>query len=144
MKMETIRDHENSKAHKFSEDVSKAKLDKGSTIADKTIRQLNTDIFKKLSIMFKTCHAMAKNSRPLRDFNWLCKLDEAKGISVGSVYRNDKGAHSFTTSIAKSLLDDASESLSKVNFISVISDGSTDASVTEQEIVYTRFCQGEW
>jgi hypothetical protein len=41
-----------------------------------------------MEILFRNTHALAKNSKSVKDFTWLCELDEAKGLSIGKTYRN--------------------------------------------------------
>ena len=62
-----------------------------------------------------------------------------KGLSVGVTYRNDKQAQIFTHYIANAQRNQLLKKYEAANFISVISDGTTDSSVTEAEIVYIRF-----
>ena len=68
----------------------------------------------------------------------MCDLDEAKGLDIGTTYRNDKAAKLFTYFIAETERNRIRDSLSKSKFLYVISDGTTDASFQETEIVYVR------
>lgn len=68
----------------------------------------------------------------------MTKLDEEKGLQIGETYRNDKAAQAFAEFIA---LDARRELISVVKdrkFVSVITDGATDSSISAQEIVYIR------
>jgi hypothetical protein len=54
----------------------------------------NKDIFIKLDKMFRNCHALVVKNRPLSDYEWMCELDETKGIILGKTYRNTE-SHTF-------------------------------------------------
>lgn len=69
--------------------------------AAKIVQTLNKENFDKLNKMFRTCHALVKNNRPLIDFNWLCQLDEMKGLKIGNTYRNSSSAKTFIEAIAE-------------------------------------------
>ena len=95
----------------------------------------------RLSILFRNAHALAKHCRPFNDFEWMLDADEKKGLKVGSTYRNDKQCKNFIQCIARVERKKIEEEIRMANFISVLSDGSTDVSVTENEIVYVRICR---
>ena len=67
-------------------------------------------------------------------------LDEMKGLDVGDTYRNDKSCREFISAIADVERENIEMKLKEASFISVLSDGSTDVSVIENEIVYVHFC----
>lgn len=71
---------------------------------------------------------------------YFCSLDEKKGIAVGSTYRNEKQAKEFMHHIAEVERNNIRENLKNAKFLSIMSDGSTDSSVKEEELVYVRFC----
>ena len=66
-------------------------------------------------------------------------LDEVKGVDIGTTYRNHKQAKIFINMIAEVERKQLSERVQNAKFISLISDGTTDMSVTEAEIVYIRY-----
>lgn len=51
--------------------------------------------------LFRNAHTVAKNNRPLSDYTWLCEIDRAKQLDIGSTYINDKVAADFIHSIAQ-------------------------------------------
>jgi hypothetical protein len=138
-KHSTLIAHEKSEGHILAVQHSESmKAPSGTTPAEKSLQQLNSAVFKKLNILFRNAHAIAKNSRPLRDFNWMATLDEKKGIQVGETYRNDKSCKSFITAISSIEQENIRKELDKHKFLTIISDGSTDVSVVENEIIYCR------
>ena len=71
----------------------------GTSDVAKCVQQLNKSLFAKLSILFKTAHALAKHDRPFRDLGWISILDESKGLEVGPSYRTDEKAAEFVNAI---------------------------------------------
>ncbi|CAC5360735.1 unnamed protein product [Mytilus coruscus] len=88
--------------------------------------------------MFRTCHAMVKNNRPLSDFNWMCQLDEMKGLLIGNTYRNSSSAKTFIRAIAETEFNKVLSIVQRGKFLCLIGGGSTDSSVKEQEMWYLR------
>jgi len=64
----------------------------------------------------------------------VCRVDEQKGLAVGKTYRNADQAQVFMHYIAEVERRKVKEEISATKFI----DGSTDSSVMEEELVYTR------
>ena len=50
--------------------------------------------------MFRNCHALVVKNRSLSDYEWMCQLDETKGIILGKTYRNTGSVKSFIAAIA--------------------------------------------
>ena len=83
---------------------------------------------------------MAKQERPFSDFPDLLKLQEKnKTPGIKECYRNDRAVASFTDSIAKVTKDSFAKDLPKVRYFCILSDGITNSSVTEEELVYVLF-----
>lgn len=93
----------------------------------------------KLRLLFRNAHAVSKNKKSLADYRWLCDLDEVKGLAIGATYRNSKACGTFTKYIATAAQSQVAEELTNAKFVSVTSDGATDSSITEQEIVFVRY-----
>lgn len=68
----------------------------------------------------------------------MCKLDMSKGNDIGKTYITDRYCQKFITAIADTCRDQQREVIRSTDFISIMSDGSTDCSTTETEIVYLR------
>lgn len=92
-------------------------------------------MMEKLKVLFRNAHYVAKTNRPYTDFISLCKLDKAKGIDIGQTYLNDKYCQKFVTAITETICRHQDDFVEKSDFISIISDGSTDVSSTETEIL---------
>ena len=50
----------------------------GDTPAENLLVAVNKQQIERLKHLLRTCHALAKNSRPFTDYIWLCELDAQK------------------------------------------------------------------
>ena len=83
-KVESINFHGKSASHRGNAARAKAKLaTPGTSIAEKSLIQLNDSVYLHLSRLFRTAHALAKHGRPFSDFSWQCDMDQAKGLDIG-------------------------------------------------------------
>ena len=89
---------------------------------------------------FNSAYYLAKKERPFRDYPDLLELQKKNhGPKVGESCANAMAAAEFTDYIAKAEKEVFVEVLSKGTYYSVLSDGSTDNSTQEQELVYVLF-----
>lgn len=138
-------------AHHLSEAHAKASLmeaTSGSPVNRATTEFMVTTMSKvtlgRIENLFRSCHAIAKTGRPLKDFIWMCKLDDMKGVDIGPVFRTNKSARTITYFIAEVERRNLREKLEQSKFFSVLSDGITDSSAEEAELVYVQFaCAGK-
>ena len=80
---------------------------------------------------------MTKQERPFSDFSDLLKLQEKnKTPGIKECYRNDRAAANFGHSIAKVTKESFVKDLAKACYFCILSEGSTDSSVTEEELVH--------
>ncbi|XP_015997924.2 sperm flagellar protein 2 isoform X3 [Rousettus aegyptiacus] len=133
-------------AHHLSEAHAKASLmeaTSGSPVNGATteliVRTMSKVTLGRVENLFRSCHAIAKTGRPLKDFIWMCKLDDMKGVDIGPVFRTNKSARTFTYFIAEVERRNLREKLEKSKFFSVISDGITGGAIEEAELVYVQF-----
>ncbi|XP_049904301.1 zinc finger protein 862-like [Epinephelus moara] len=141
MKLESVKDHEKSNAHINAARISTAAA--GSIATTATVQALiaMTDpTATKMKNLFRNVHALAKRSRPLSDIVWMCQLDDQKGIQVGGSYRNPVEARVFLHYIAQMEREKIRDRLKAASHIGIMTDGSTDSSVKEEEMVYVRTC----
>ncbi|KAM9261905.1 sperm flagellar protein 2 [Morus bassanus] len=139
-KLEFINMHQSSEAHAWAtcvEAASTASPDIAS--AEQMLKSMNSITLGRVENIFRTCHAIAKSGRPFTDLDWMCKLDDMKGVDIGSVFRNDKSAKMFIHFIAEVERRALKEKLEKCKFFSVISDGVTDGIFKTAAVVYVRF-----
>ncbi|XP_036602308.1 sperm flagellar protein 2 [Trichosurus vulpecula] len=137
---EFLQAHDNSEAHAKA---SLAEATGVSTLTDAAKEQLmknrNKVILGRIENLFRSCHAIAKTGRPLKDFVWMCKLDDMKGVDVGPVFRTDKSARTFVYFIAEVERRSLREKLEKCKFFSLISDGGTDSIIEDTKVIYVQF-----
>lgn len=73
----------------------------------------------------------------------MCQLDEKKQLDIGTTYVNETKCKEFLLAICTIERDDIEELIKRAKFCSILSDGSTDVEVIENEVVYIQFsCQG--
>lgn len=73
------------------------------------------------------------------DFEIDCKLIQKLGVDLGNNYLNANRCKDFIKSIADAMTEAVADDLKGANFVSVLSDGSTDCSSLEQENVLVRY-----
>ncbi|VDH95135.1 Hypothetical predicted protein [Mytilus galloprovincialis] len=143
-RLETIRIHQNSEGHIMNTNKCKAKsvekLDNTQTQSEakRAVLMMNRAAFTKMTFLFRNAHYIAKSNRPYSDFVQLCLLDKAKGIDIGDTYITDKSCQKFVSSVAMARQQEQDDIVKEGSFLSIISDGSTDVSSKEAEIVYVR------
>ena len=94
---------------------------------------------RKLRLLFRNAHAFAKHKKSISDYNWLCDLDEAKGLTLGKTDCNINACTTFIKYITTTAKDQIADKIKKAKLVSITSDGATNASITEQEIVLVRY-----
>ena len=137
----------NIKAHKVSEVHMKASaakkvstLERKDRPMEKQILQLGDGEVERMKKYFRTGFYIAQAGKPYSDFKDLMELQVANfGNQYKSgyeTYLNDKACHEFIKCIAEDLLERNASHIKEDSFISILADGSTDKSNTEQEIIY--------
>ena len=106
---------------------------------DKVLQKLDHEADMQLQFKFNTAYHISKYKLAFSHMGPLCDLQEKNGVKMGERYRNDKKAKEFIHSIADVETARIADQVASARFISVLSDGSTDNSITEQEAVYVRY-----
>lgn len=139
-RLDIVDTHHISEAHSWASCMEAAS---SSTSDPATTKQMLKNISKvtlgRIENIFRTCHAIAKTGRPFTDLDWMCKLDDMKGVDIGSIFRSDKAARIFIHFIAEAERKALKEKLERCKFFTLISDGITDDLIRETAIVYVRF-----
>ena len=76
-------------------------------------------------ILFNTAYGLVKKNKPFTDFYTACAI-------------SDKSVIHFTSFIAKALRQKTTADIHKARFVFVMSDGSTDRTIVEQEVLHIR------
>ena len=84
---------------------------------------------------------MAVHGRQYTDFHGLVELEKMHGAKFlkGKPYENETTCRDFIQNAAECLFQEDLEKLKQANFISVLSDGSTDAPIVKKECIYILF-----
>ena len=93
---------------------------------------------QRLNMLFNTAYGLAKKSRPFTDFQTVCRIQIKNGMELGDNYINNKAVQQFTSCIAKMVTHLTSTDMQKARFLTVMSDGSIDTTIVEQEVIYVR------
>ena len=108
---------------------------------EKCLQKLEKEHFQQMSILFRSAFYLAKQGRPFTDFKDLVTLQVANGLDIPPSYCNDKQARVFTGFIYDIFRKAKITNIRKSDYFSILSDGSTDTSTQEEEIVYVRYLE---
>ena len=139
-KVDSLKTHETSKSHMDSSRIALSKKNPTNAPATVAIRQLNAQNIQRLNIRFRNAHAVAKLDKSFKDYVWLCKLDKAKGLDIGTTYENDMAGRTFAHYISEVETNNTVLLLKKASFFSITIDGATDSGGMEQESLYMHVC----
>ena len=94
-----------------------------------------------LTKLYIIAHYIAVKGRPYLDFKDLIKLKKLHSVKFQSgAYENESACRNFIKNISELFFQhDLYEKLLQVNFIMILCDGTTDTSITEQEVIYVFF-----
>ena len=131
LKLELIKYHETSNSHLFATNKYKNLQQPTEAPAYKAKLSLNKAVYAKLSILFKTTHALNIKGRTARDYIWMNELHKSSSLDVGEHYStNVNNCVEFASAIADVQCGEIQDRLLKSKFVSVIVDGSMDSSIT--------------
>ena len=84
---------------------------------------------------------IALKGRPFTNFKDHIELEKLHGVKFDtSAYENETACREFIKSIACYLFDEnVQKKLTRVNFIAILIDGTTDRAIKEQEVLYAMF-----
>ena len=92
---------------------------------------------------FNTAYYLAISERPYSDAEDIITLNEMNGMIRSSKFRNERAMATLTDSIADDLKENLIAELKKIRYFSLLTDGSTDKGITEQEALYLLFISSE-
>jgi hypothetical protein len=142
-RLDAVKDHEASKWHKHYTVKYQAKQGSGAergSEAEKCLMLLKKADYERMTLKFRTAHAIAKHNRSFLDYKFICKLDKMKGLDVGEQYTHDKAAATIMSYIASATRSEICEKLKNSTFFSLTCDGVTDFTGEELENIYVRIC----
>ena len=94
-----------------------------------------------LKKLMEVAYFIALKGRPFTDFKDMIELEKLHGVKFDtSAYENESACRDFIKSTASYLFDiDVRQKLTRVNFIAILVDGTTDRAVKEQEVLYVMY-----
>ena len=148
VKKDSIQKHLNKEAHKKANELEqKRQLGavgfKEKVVKDTPIGRGLTKVGEKdletLRIRFNSAYYLVKQERPLSDYPNLITLQHKNSIKKSQSYVTDRAAVDFTDCIAEVKKEDLIKAISTSNYFSLLTDGSTDSAVIEEEVLYLLF-----
>ena len=116
---------------------------KEKVMKDTPIRRGLTKLGEKdletLRICFNSAYHLVKQERPFSDYPDLITLQHKNGIKKFQSYVTDRAVADFTDCIAEVKKEDLIKAISTSNYFSLLTDGSTDSAVIEEEVLYLLF-----
>lgn len=89
--------------------------------------------------LIEAAYLLGKEELPFSKFSSIVNLEKLHGVDLGTTYLNRLAAKAFTMSIGHVMIESVKEELKQALYVSLMTDGSTDASVKEKELVFVRF-----
>ena len=106
---------------------------------DTVVEKMTNERTAVIKNLFNTAYHVARIKSPLRHYKPLCELQEKNGVCMAGYYGNDKACKIFIDNISDTERVGVGEDVGRALWVSVMADGSTDPSITEQENVYVRY-----
>ena len=116
----------------------KEKVVKDTPIGRGLIKMGEKDL-ETLRICFNSAYYLVKQECPFSDYPNLITLQHKNGIKKFQSYKMDRAAVVFTDCIAEVKKEDLIKAISTSNYFSLLTDGSTDSAVIEEEVLYLLF-----
>ena len=110
----------------------------------KSLQQMNEKERETVTKLLDIAYYIALHGLPFSMFQHQIKLEKLHKVSFTGAYENGNACKNFIIEISDYLfLEKMKKKLELVNFISILCDGSTDKSITEQEVIYVIFVDPE-
>ena len=97
---------------------------------------LNEQDLERTKKKFQIAYYIAKEELPIVKFSTMLDLEERLGVDVGTAYCNNNSGGVFIDYINESIAEKLKQKLAKAHFYSVLTDGSTDSAMSENEAVF--------
>ncbi|XP_033756125.1 uncharacterized protein LOC117338870 [Pecten maximus] len=141
---DTLVSHWKSSSHqrceerkKPQESSSSSSLAASGPIVDMA-RKMGEDVEKQIEKLINTAYFVCKEEMPFQSYPSLINLQLKNKADMGNFYRTDNAYRRFVSPIFDELYGAYTEELKTNKFFSIMIDGATDCSVTENELIYVR------
>ena len=143
-KKETVRVHSQSIGHRraaesFRMKNTSVRESSLATAFKKAFLNWDEQLVKDLRIKITTAYHIAKMEKPFVEYESLMELQHLNGLTVSKSYNTDKKCAEFISYISASMLEQIKQDLKHANYISLLADGCTDSSVSENEQLHIRY-----
>ena len=148
LRLANVNYHKHSEAHQIAARASAAsKIERHERPIEKQLTKLNKEQIEKMRKYFTTSFYIAERNKPYQEFPHLMDLQlhnfaDDKLADTYSSYKTDKKCREFVDYIAEDIINKlVVAKIDDDSFISILADGSTDKSNTEQEMIYVCMLQ---
>ncbi|XP_043319988.1 zinc finger protein 862 [Cervus canadensis] len=138
-KVETLKYHEVSKAHKLCVNTVEVREDAPQAAL---VPEISSDLMANMEHFFHAAYSIAYHSRPLNDFEKILQLLQSTGTMILGKYRNRTACTQFIKYISETLKREILEDVRNSPCISVLLDSATDASDQSCVGIYLRYLKG--
>ena len=144
-KLSNVIDHAKSDAHNEALTLYKRKLGKAPSppVPMANQRPLQFKLSKEQEEVFKKkfdiSYFAVKEEMPLIKYEKIIQLEKRHGVRLGSTHNNRTTAREFLSFQAGELKEALPKDIAKAKFYSILFDGTTDSSVTEQEAIFVLY-----
>nr|XP_012641540.1 zinc finger protein 862 isoform X6 [Microcebus murinus]XP_012641541.1 zinc finger protein 862 isoform X6 [Microcebus murinus] len=135
-KVETLKYHEVSKAHRLCVNTVEIKDDNPQTAL---VPEISSDLMANMEHFFHAAYSIAYHSRPLNDFEKILQLLQSTGTVILGKYRNRTACTQFIKYISETLKKQILDDVRNSPCVSVLLDSSTDASDQACVGIYVRY-----
>eukprot|EP00057_Strongylocentrotus_purpuratus_P017041 XP_011671515.1 PREDICTED: zinc finger protein 862-like [Strongylocentrotus purpuratus] len=144
LKKDNVVKHSRSEMHKKAIALSsrpKLTLDAifKTTPIGKALAGASSEEEKRVSKLFDIAYAIAKEELPFTKYPVFVELEKKHGVPLGNTYTHEAKCSEFIGVIGDTMKSEMLTALKEAQYFSIMVDGSTDASVKEQELVYVHF-----
>ncbi|KAG5273476.1 hypothetical protein AALO_G00151730 [Alosa alosa] len=139
IRVRTLKSHLATSAHIDCENALKVQVNPDKAPLPSCLQRMDKDVKEKMLKLFNIAYYVAKEEEPFTKFPKLVDLHLKNGLNFGNTYKNDHSCSTFIQSIAQTMSDELKDKIKSARFFSIITDGSVDRSVQDQEIIYITF-----
>ncbi|XP_043824802.1 zinc finger protein 862 isoform X1 [Dromiciops gliroides] len=138
-KVETLKYHEVSKAHKLCVNTTEVKADAPRAALVPAVPEISSDLMANMEHFFNAAYSIAYHSRPLNDFEKVLQLLQSTGTMILGKYRNRTACTQFIKYISETLKKEILDDIRHSPCVSVLLDSSTDSSDQSCVGIYIRY-----
>ena len=111
----------------------------------KVVLRMHNDVFDRLVRLFQIAYFIAKEEQPFTNMPKIVSLERLHGVDLGTAYATDRACQKFTKYNAQLIREPLKNHLrsqsTPYRYHSIFTDGTTDKSTSEREVVYVKVFQ---